>query len=330
MSAFNAIIKKAQASQKTILLPESDDVRVLEAATIAVAQKIAKPVLLGNQLEIETKAHSLGLSLNGIGIVDHTTHTKLDQYTKLLVQKREHRGMTPEKAELEVQNPLTFACLMISADDADACVAGAVTPTADVVRSAMQIIGKRESVTEVSSFFIMLLEEHHPVKDVIVIADCALVIDPNSETLASIAENTGESTLQLLGIEPQVAMLSFSTAGSAKHMHVSKVTQATELLQSQKPDWRIVGEVQLDAAVIPDILKKKAPEQASDEPCNVLIFPNLDAGNIGYKLIERFGGAQAIGPILQGLKKPINDLSRGCSTEDIVSLIATTAAQCSD
>ena len=173
----------------------------------------------------------------------------------------------------------------------------------------------------------MLLGPRHPVEDVMVIGDCALVIEPDAEQLAGIAAATGDTARQLLGLEPEVAMLSFSTAGSARHAAVSKVARASALARELRPDWRIVGEVQLDAAVIPDILARKAPDQATDSPCNVLIFPSLDAGNIGYKLIERFGGARAIGPILQGLARPVNDLSRGCSVEDIVGIVAVTAAQ---
>lgn len=328
MTAFNRILEKAQASQKRIALPEATDERVLRAAADVVERKLARPLLIGNASDIEASAKSLGLSLAGVSIKDVTSSPNKDKYTAQLIEKRKHRGMDRDKAEKAIANPFIFACMMIDANDADGCVAGAITATADVVRGAMQLVQKRPDTQQVSSFFIMRLQENHPVDDVLIIADCALVIDPSAEELAHIAADTGESVQQLLDLQPEIGMLSFSTAGSARHKHVTKVREATDALRLLKPDWRVVGEVQLDAAVIPDILASKAPEQASETPCNTLIFPTLDAGNIGYKLIERFGGAQAIGPILQGLNKPVNDLSRGCKQSDIVNLVAVTAAQC--
>jgi phosphate acetyltransferase len=328
MSAFNQILDKARAGQKRIVLPEATDERVLQAAAEVVQQQLAKPVLVGNPEQISAHAQSLDINLNNVELVDHLQSDKLEQYAAKLVELRKHRGMDIEKANEELKNAFVYACMMMANDDADGCVAGAITATAHVVRGAMQLVGKRDDVKQVSSFFIMRMLDQHPVKDVMVIADCALVIDPDAEELASIAADTGDSVIQLLSMEPEIAMLSFSTAGSAKHKHVRKVSEASALLSNLKPQWRVVGEVQLDAAVIPSILASKAPESASDSPCNTLIFPNLDAGNIGYKLIERFGGAQAIGPVLQGLNKPVNDLSRGCQLSDIVNLVAVTAAQC--
>lgn len=328
MSAFNRILDKAQATQKRIALPESTDERVLRAAAEVVEKKLARPILIGDPAQINKQAHRLDISLNEVTIEDPAQSKKLSHYIDLLVAKREHRGMTVEKATQALGDTFTYACMMMNDEAADGCVAGAITPTADVVRGAMQLVQKHQDTKLVSSFFIMRLNEHHPVDDVLIIADCALVIDPDPQELAAIAASTGDSAIKLLDLEPQIGMLSFSTAGSARHKHVTKVREATEELRRLRPQWRIAGEVQLDAAVIPEILAKKAPEQASDSPCNTLIFPNLDAGNIGYKLIERFGGAQAIGPILQGLNRPVNDLSRGCSQDDIVNLVAVTAAQC--
>jgi len=313
MSAFNRILEKAIANQQRIALPESGDDRVLQAACDIVKQKLAAPILIGSTETIHKQATRLNLSLDGIKITDPSTSTRIPQYVNQLIEKRKHRGMDEPKANEALTNPLVFACMMLEADDADGCVAGAITPTAKVVRNAMQLVGKRDDTKLVSSFFIMRMQEWHPVKDVLVIADCGLVIDPDAEELAAIGASTGDSVQALLDINPEIGMLSFSTAGSAKHKHVSKVREAAEALRTLRPDWRIAGEVQLDAAVVPEILAKKAPDQASTSPCNILIFPNLDAGNIGYKLIERFGNAQAIGPILQGLNKPLNDLSRGCS-----------------
>ncbi len=330
MSVFDRVLDVAKKTVRRVVLPESDDERVLEAAQSAQSRGIAEVILVGQPDIVHAKASALNLSLDGIEIVDPGKSEKRPAYLSALVKLRAHKGMTTEKADIALEDNVTFACMMVSEGDADACVAGAITSTADVVRNAMRYVGKHPSESLISSCFIMILKPEHPVKDAMVIGDCALVIDPDAEQLAGIAVSTGETASKLLQVKPDVAMLSFSTAGSARHAAVNKVVKATELVREQRADWRVVGEVQLDAAVVPEILTKKSPEQASDEPCNVLIFPNLDAGNIGYKLIERFGGAQAIGPILQGLNKPVNDLSRGCKTSDIVNIIAVSAAQVQD
>ena len=330
MSVFDRVLTNARKQQRRIVLPETQDERVLQAAANAVAKDIAAPILLGDTANIQSTMNAIGLSTEGLELVDPASDPRRDHYAALLTEKRAHRGMTHEKALDALNTPITYACMMVAAEDADGCVAGAITATADVVRNAMRCVGKREGEALISSCFVMLLKAEHPVSDVMVIGDCALVIDPDAKQLSSIAVATAETAKQLLDIEPQVAMLSFSTAGSARHTAVTKVVQATEQAKTARPDWRIIGEVQLDAAVMPDILARKSPEQATDEPCNVLIFPDLNAGNIGYKLIERFGGAQAIGPILQGLNRPVNDLSRGCNTNDIVNIMAVTAAQVRD
>ena len=327
MSVFNRVMEAAKATKRRVVLPESLDERVLRAAAITHKEGIAHPILIGTQDELNTLAAELGIAIDGIEIISPENAERRIDYRDALMKKRAHRGMTEEKANVALTDPVTFACMMVSEGDADACVAGAATATATVVRNAMHYVGKHPDESLVSSCFVMLLKDEHPVADAMVIGDCALVIDPDAEQLAGIAISTAETAKQLLQIEPEVAMLSFSTAGSARHAAVTKVSQATELVRAKRSAWRIVGEVQLDAAVIPDILAKKSPEQATSNPCNVLIFPTLDAGNIGYKLIERFGGAQAIGPILQGLNKPVNDLSRGCSTDDIVNIVAVSAAQ---
>ena len=311
------------------MLPESDDARVLRAAGEVVRQGIARPVLVGNRAVIGLALDALGVAIEGIEIVEPTPADD-ERHVGLLVARHERRGMTPDKARTALAERVTRACLMVGAGEVDGCVAGAATATADVVRGAVRQVGAVGGDKPVSSCFLMLLGPQHPVEDVMVIGDCALVIEPDAEQLAGIAAATGDTARQLLGLEPEVAMLSFSTAGSARHAAVSKVARASALARELRPDWRVVGEVQLDAAVIPDILARKAPDQATDSPCNVLIFPNLDAGNIGYKLIERFGGARAIGPILQGLARPVNDLSRGCSVEDIVGIVTVTAAQVRD
>lgn len=330
MSAFDHIVDAARSANRRVVLPEASDERVLRAACQTHSNRTAQPVLLGDQTEIANLAEKLRLDIDELQIVNPDTEPRREHYTQALFNKRKHKGMTLEKSKLALQHPVTYACMMVSEGDADACVAGAITPTAEVVRNAMRYVGKQPAAALVSSCFIMLLKPEHPIKDAVVIGDCALVIDPDADELASIAVSTGETATRLLSMQPEVAMLSFSTLGSARHASVSKVQQATNIARKLRPDWRIVGEVQLDAAVIPDILQRKAPEEATESPCNVLVFPNLDAGNIGYKLIERFGGAQAIGPVLQGLNKPVNDLSRGCSTEDIISIIAVSAAQVTD
>ncbi|MFK7994973.1 MAG: phosphate acetyltransferase [Granulosicoccus sp.] len=330
MPVFDRVLDAARRQLRSVVLPEANDERILTAAVAAQSMGIAKPVMLGNPDRVTALAQALNLDPGNLKIIDPTSKEQHERYIDALVRKREHRGMTAPKAREALRDTVTFACMMVSEGDADACVAGAVTATADVVRSAVRYVGKREGEPLVSSCFIMLLNDEHPVADVMVIGDCALAIDPDAEQLAAIAISTGESAQRFLGMTPQVAMLSFSTAGSARHASVTKVNQATALARQQRPDWRIVGEVQLDAAVIPSLLSRKAPEQATDEPCNVLVFPNLDAGNIGYKLIERFGGAEAVGPILQGLARPVNDLSRGCSTDDVIKIIAVSAAQVTD
>lgn len=330
MSVFNRVLDVAKNKKRRVVLPESLDERVLKAAAQAQSIGIAQIVLLGDPDELSATAKSHDVSLDGIEIVVPSESTSRPQYIAAMVEKRKHRGMTHDKAESAIDDYVTFACMMVSEGDADACVAGAITSTADVVRNAVRYVGKHPDEALVSSCFVMLMQEQHPVQDAMVIGDCALVIDPDAEQLAGIAVSTGETANKLLQLTPEIAMLSFSTDGSARHAAVSKVTQATELVREKREHWRVVGEVQLDAAVIPSILAKKSPSQAADTPCNVLIFPTLDAGNIGYKLIERFGGAQAIGPILQGLNKPINDLSRGCSADDIINIVAVSAAQVRD
>jgi len=323
-SAFDRVLERARAVPRRIVLPELADERVQRAAVAIVADNIALPVLLGDRATWRSRFEARGLSVDGIEFVPpQATAAHVD----FLVERHEKRGMTTAKARKALNDPLTQACVMVATGEVDGGVAGAVTPTARVVRSARRQIGLADVRAQLSSCFLMLLELHHPVEDAMVIGDCALIIDPDETQLADIATATGDSARELFGLVPEVAMLSFSTAGSARHASVSKVARATMLARKQRPERRIVGEVQLDAAVIPALLARKDPTQATDRPCNVLVFPNLDAGNIGYKLIERFGGARAIGPILQGLARPINDLSRGCSVEDIVSIVAVTAVQ---
>lgn len=330
MSKFDQVFAKAKANPRRILLPESSDPRVLQAAAAVVNDGSAQPVLIGNPDEIKKLADEESIQLNGIEIVDIGDQSLSSHLATVMVSKRAPKLVKDSDIEQALADPVSVACLLLGDGQADGCVAGAITPTATVIRNALRYVGMSSGVSLVSSFFAMRMANHHPVKDLMVIGDCGLMVDPNAAQLAEIAEATGTSAEKLFSMKPEVAMLSFSTRGSARHPAVTKVREATDLLRQSKPEWRVVGDVQLDAAVIPEVLASKFPDAAADTPCNVLIFPNLDAGNIGYKLIERFGGAQAVGPILQGLNRPVNDLSRGCSSDDIVNLIAVTAAQVTD
>lgn len=330
MSKFDQVFAKAKANPRRILLPEGLDERVLLAAATVSKDGSAKPVLVGNPNAIKERAKDANIALNDIEIIDITDESMSAHLAKVMVAKRAPKPVKDTEIEQALADPVSVACLLLGDGQADGCVAGAVTPTASVIRNALRYVGMSSSVSIVSSFFAMRMASHHPVKDLMLIGDCGLMVDPDAAQLAEIAEATGASAEQLFGMEPEIAMLSFSTNGSARHPAVTKVREATDRLRQSKPHWRVVGEVQLDAAVIPEVLTSKFPDSATDTPCNILIFPNLDAGNIGYKLIERFGGAQAVGPILQGLNRPVNDLSRGCSSDDIVNLIAVTAAQASN
>jgi phosphate acetyltransferase len=312
MQFLDSIIHKAQANRQTIVLAEGEDSRVIEAAQRATDNGIANCVLVGNENTIRNQAGESGFSLTGME----------------LWGLRKHKGMTLEQAEQQALDPLCFADLMLRANHADGSIAGAVYTTGDRVRSALQIVGVMPGFNSVSSFMLMLFEaEHHNPKQAMVFADCGLIVDPDAEQLAEIAVATAQSARQLIDDEPRVAMLSFSTDGSANHPLVEKVRSATELARKQMPDVAIEGEVQLDAAIVPSIAAQKISSSNIDGRANVLIFPDLNAGNIGYKLTQRYGGAIAIGPILQGLSRPANDLSRGCSTEDVYNLIALTSVQ---
>lgn len=327
MSKFDAVFTKAKANPRRILLPESQDHRILEAASIAACDALAVPVLLGTPDDIRESAQQASIDLGDIEIIDTRDEKLRDYLTGVMIAKRSPKPVSNADIQQTLSDPVSAACLLLGDAQADGCVAGAATATASVIRSALRYVGMAADVSLVSSFFAMRMSDHHPVKDLMLMGDCGLMVDPDAVQLAEIAEATGSSAEQLFGMEPEVAMLSFSTNASARHPAVTRVRDATKQLRKRKPHWRIVGDVQLDAAVVPEILASKYPEAAADTPCNTLIFPNLEAGNIGYKLVERFGGAQAIGPILQGLNRPVNDLSRGCSSDDIVNLIAVTAAQ---
>ncbi len=328
MKALNEIFRKSKADPRHIVLAEGEDERVLEAAAKATEDGLAKLIVLGNRQRIEQQAQACGVSLEGIELLDPATSDKVPAYAKALYELRKHKGMTLDEATEKVRDPLCYANMMVHLSDAEGSVAGAVYTTSDVVRSAIQQIGVRKDAHIVSSFFLMMLcEPFHSLKGGLIFSDCGLVIDPSETELADIAMAAAESGRLMLNEEPRVTMLSFSTSGSAKHELVDKVVNATEIVKAKKPGLAIDGDVQLDAAIVEQIANKKIKDSQIKGKSNVLVFPNLAAGNIGYKMAERIGGAMAIGPILQGLQKPANDLSRGCDAEAIYNLIAVTVVQ---
>lgn len=327
MSSLDNLVKSAQSNTKRIVLPESSDPRILEAAKIIAAQNIAEVILVGDPASIFVSGQ-LDSAMSGVSIVDAANTDQFNDYQTKLHELRKHKGMTLDQAKDALQNPLTFAATMVATGDADGCVAGAINTTSDVVRTALQVIGMKTGNSLVSSFFIMEHSlSHHPFSGTSIYADCALVIEPDASQLASIAIASVDSARSLLGLEAVAALLSFSTAGSATHPNVEKVVAAGEIISASRPDIPLMTEVQFDAALYQDVLAQKAPKIDVKAPANVFIFPDLQSGNIGYKIAQRIGGVNAIGPILQGLKHPVNDLSRGCSVDDIVKLVAVTSVQ---
>jgi len=329
MDILNQIKARAAENKKRIVLPEGTEERTLRAADVIIEENLADIILLGNPEEIEQECRRLVLkNLSKARIIDPVSHPKKDEYIDLLVELRKKKGMTREEASKLVENPLYLAVLMIKNGDADGEVAGADNATGDVLRPAFQIVKTKPGISVVSGAFIMILKDNEFGEDgIMVFADGAVHPDPTAEELAEIAVATGQTTRDLLGFEPRVAMLSFSTKGSAKHDMVDKVVKATELAKQKDPTLHIDGELQVDAALIPEIGRKKAPDSNIAGKANVFIFPSLETGNIAYKLVQRLAHAEAVGPVLQGMAAPINDLSRGCSVSDIVNLVAITATQ---
>ncbi|WMN90012.1 phosphate acetyltransferase [Vibrio parahaemolyticus] len=328
MKAMERIINKAQLDRKRVVLSEAEDPRVLAAARMAEDKLLAYITLIGDQQVIAEAAERHNVSLAGIQIVSPQGSPLKEALADRLYLLRKAKGMSYNDALEQVQDPLIFANLMVKEGFADGTVNGAVYTTSDVVRTALQIIGPSPGCELVSSFFLMMLcEPFHNLKGGLIFSDCGLVIDPNETQLASIAIAASTSAKSLLMEEPKVAMLSFSTNGSAKHESVDKVRNAAQLVKQRCPDIAVDQDVQLDAAIVTEIAAKKLPDSQVKGQSNVLVFPNLEAGNIGYKLAERLGGAVAIGPLLQGLNQPANDLSRGCCAEDIFNVIAVTAVQ---
>ena len=326
MAIIDKIKAKAQSDVKHIVLPEGDEPRTVKAAAEIVKQGIAKLTLLGNPEKIREVAGDTDLS--GIEIIDPATSEKCAEYAGLLYELRKAKGMTEEKAAATVKDPMYYGIMMVKTGAADGLVSGAVHSTGDMLRPALQIIKSKPGIKTVSSCFLMESPNKQYGDDgIMIFADCAVNIDPDAEALANIALGAAESARALAGIEPRVAMLSFSTKGSAKHDTVTKVQEATRIAKEMAPDLMLDGELQLDAALVEKVGNLKAPGSAVAGKANTLVFPSLEAGNIGYKLVQRLGNAEAYGPILQGIAKPCNDLSRGCSVEDIVATVAITAAQ---
>lgn len=327
MSFIENIKARAKRDKKTIVLPETSDIRTLKAAHQVLAEGIADVILIGDETAITNKAE--GLDLTGATIINPETFEQMDAYITELVKLREKKGMTTEKAsQLLHRDPLFLGVMMVKQGMADGMVAGAIHATADVLRPSLQILKTAPGTKLVSAFFVMVVPDcEYGSNGTFIFSDAGLNQNPSAEELAAIAQSSAKSFAQLVGEEPVVGMLSHSTYGSAKHADVDKVVEATRIAKEEAPQLKVDGELQLDAAIVPSVGSAKAPNSDVAGKANVLVFPDLDAGNIGYKLVQRLAKAEAYGPITQGIAKPVNDLSRGCSAEDIVGVVAITAVQ---
>jgi len=329
MALLEKLTKRAQKIYPRILLPESSDQRVIQAALSLSTQKIAKIILLGNKDEISSQLdQSSENKRHDLEFIDPKDEKLRNDYAKTLFERRKHKGLELNESLDLVNNPTVFAMLALQRGEVDGVVTGAITPSQQVLGNALRIIGVSNNTKLVSSFFLMMFDQnHHNYGQNIIFSDCAMNIDPTVEELAEIAQSAFKSAKDL-DIKPKIAMLSFSSNRSTQYSQVEKVRLATNICKTKLPDVDIVGNIQLDAALEEKVLKIKDPETTFEPPANVLIFPNLDSANIGYKLVQRFSGAKAIGPILQGMAKPVNDLSRGCSVDEIFNTVVITANQC--
>ena len=318
MELITRIRNEAKKALKPIVLPEGLEDRVIRAARILASDKIVQPILLGDEKKIRQKSEELKIDLSDISIFNPVSHPDLKKFANKYFELRKHKGVTPEAAKEAILNPLFFGAMMVRENIATGAVAGSINTTGDVLKAAIQIVGLMQNIKVVSSSFLMVLKNG----EILTFADCAVIPDPDPEQLASIAISSAKTHQKLVGTEPSVAMLSFSTKGSAKHPLADKVIEALQIVKKIEPSLNIDGELQFDAAYIPEIGNRKAPGSPVAGKANVFIFPDLNAANIGYKLVQRLAGAEAVGPVIQGLAKPYNDLSRGCSVDDIVNVAA--------
>jgi len=320
LELIKSIKEKAKNLKRTIVLPESHDDRVLKAAEKLTNEGVVKVITLGNEEKIRNRAKEIECDLNGVRIIDHEKSEMLSDFTNMFFNLRKHKGITIEQARETMKRDLFFGAMLVNVGQVHGFVAGSTASTGDVLKAALQCVGMPEGISIVSSFFLMIFPER-----VFSFADCAVVPNPDASQLADIAITTADNHKKLTGEEAYVAMLSFSTKGSAKHELVDKVLEATSIAKQKRPDLMIDGELQFDAAVVDSIGKRKAPDSSVAGRANVLVFPDLQAANIGYKIAQRLGGAEAVGPVVQGLKKPLFDLSRGCSVDDIANTSAIAA-----
>ena len=322
--------QKVKQNLKTIVLPETEDVRVLKAASIILKEEIAKIILIGDENEIKAlcQKENIDMPFSKVEIINNLTSSKSEEYANLLYELRKNKGMTIDIAKETIKDKVYFATLMVKANDADGLVSGAIHSTSNTLRPALQVIKAAEGIKNVSSFFLMETPKKQFGDDgVMLFSDCGLIEFPTVDQLVDITIESAQSYRLLTGEEPRVALLSYSTKGSAKNEAIDKLVEVLKILKEKNVDFDVDGEFQLDAAIIPEVAKLKAPDSKVAGKANVLIFPNLEAGNIGYKMAQRFGDALALGPVTQGLKKPVNDLSRGSSVDDIVGTIIVTCIQ---